>query len=60
MKDTPMKPIPFPKPVDAEEEVRQRAYELFEARGGKEGRELEDWLQAEEEIRGTRANAHAA
>jgi hypothetical protein len=60
MKDTHMKPIAFRKPVDAEEEVRQRAYELFEARGGREGRELEDWLQAEEEIRGTRADAQAA
>ncbi len=35
-----------------EEEIRQRAYELFEVRGGQEGYELEDWLRAEEEILG--------
>jgi len=60
MKDTRMKPIGFPKLVDAEEEIRQRAFELFEARGSEEGHELEDWLQAEEEIRSGRANAQAA
>lgn len=60
MKDTRMKPIDFPKPVDAEEEIRQRAFELFEARGSEEGRELEDWLQAEQEIRSGKADAQAA
>lgn len=43
-----------------EEEIRRRAYELFEARGGVEGHELDDWLRAEEEIRGTKTNAVAA
>ena len=43
-----------------EEEIRKRAYELFEARGGAEGHELEDWLRAEEEIRGSKTNAVAA
>ena len=43
-----------------EEEIRQRAYALFEARGGQEGYELEDWLRAEEEITGDRADAIAA
>jgi hypothetical protein len=31
--------------------IRQRAYELFERRGGEPGHELEDWLQAEHELR---------
>ncbi len=43
-----------------EEEIRRRAYELFEARGGEDGHELEDWLRAEEEIRGSKTNAVAA
>jgi hypothetical protein len=43
-----------------EDEIRRRAYELFEARGGEEGQELEDWLGAEEEIRGSKTNAVAA
>ena len=43
-----------------EEEIRRRAYELFEARGGDDGHELEDWLRAEEEIKGRNINAVAA
>ncbi len=34
-----------------EEQIRRRAYELYEARGRKSGNELKDWLQAEAEIR---------
>jgi len=33
------------------ERIAQRAYELYEQRGGQAGSELEDWLQAEREIR---------
>ena len=32
------------------EKIRQRAYELYEARGGEEGHDFDDWLQAEPEI----------
>ncbi len=35
---------------ELQEQIRQRAYELYEARGGEEGHDLEDWLRAEEEI----------
>jgi hypothetical protein len=31
--------------------IRDRAYELYEARGAKPGRDLDDWLQAEHELR---------
>lgn len=31
--------------------VRRRAYELFEARGREPGHELDDWLQAEREVK---------
>ena len=34
-----------------EDKIRQRAYELYEARGRRRGEELKDWLQAEAEIR---------
>ncbi len=37
---------------DLEERVRQRAYELFEERGGQHGYAEEDWLRAEAEILG--------
>lgn len=33
------------------EEVARRAYELFEARGGAEGGELDDWLEAERQLK---------
>jgi len=32
------------------EAIALRAYELFLARGGQHGRDLEDWLQAEREL----------
>jgi hypothetical protein len=33
-----------------EERVRRRAYELYVQRGNESGSELDDWLQAEEEM----------
>jgi hypothetical protein len=38
-----------------EQQIQQRAYELYEQRGGTEGHGLDDWLQAEREIKGTQA-----
>jgi hypothetical protein len=35
---------------DLQEQIRCRAYELFEQRGRIEGHELHDWLQAESEV----------
>ena len=32
-------------------QVEQRAYEIYLARGGEHGHALEDWLQAERELR---------
>ena len=32
------------------DELARRAYQLYQARGGEPGHELEDWLQAEREI----------
>lgn len=34
-----------------QEAVRQRAYEIYCSRNGSPGSELEDWLQAERELR---------
>jgi hypothetical protein len=31
--------------------IRKRAYQIFEARGCETGRELEDWLLAEREVK---------
>jgi len=45
---------------NAEERIRQRAYELYEARGRQDGHELDDWQQAEKEIMGVRRKSIAA
>lgn len=33
------------------ERIRQRAFELYVARGQEDGHDFEDWLQAEAEVR---------
>ena len=47
-------------PQELEERIRQRAYELYEARGRGDGQDLEDWLRAEEEITQKKARPIAA
>jgi hypothetical protein len=37
--------------LPVEERIRERAYDLYVQHGGQSGSELEDWLQAETEIR---------
>ena len=52
-------PMPAPAPAkeskvatsSLEERVRRRAYELYILRGNQSGSEIDDWLQAEEEVR---------
>jgi hypothetical protein len=39
------------KALSLEERIRQRAYELYLRRGNRPGSEIDDWLQAEEQIR---------
>ena len=46
--------------TNIEERIRCRAYELYEARGGEHGRDLEDWFRAEGEIKGKSAKAASA
>ena len=36
---------------DRQSEIAQRAYDLYLTRGASEGHDLDDWLQAEREIR---------
>ena len=43
--------------IPIEQQIRQHAYELYEQRGRTDGHELDDWLQAECEIKGTQAKA---
>ncbi len=39
------------QPEPSDEEIRQRAYEIYLAKGDAPGNEVEDWLQAERELR---------
>jgi hypothetical protein len=38
----------------ADEEIQRLAYHIYLSRGGQEGHELEDWLQAERELKSKR------
>lgn len=38
------------RPAGLEEEIRRRAYEIWEDRGRREGKALEDWCRAEAEM----------
>jgi hypothetical protein len=38
-------------PIDVTPQIAKRAYELYEKRGRQDGRAIEDWKQAEQEIR---------
>jgi len=46
--------------IPIEQQIQQRAYELYEQRGRTDGYDLDDWLQAEREIKGTQAKAATA
>jgi hypothetical protein len=37
-----------------DEAIARRAHELFQARGGLHGRDLDDWLEAERQIGGVK------
>lgn len=43
-------PSPVPNPADARELIAKRAYELYVEGGCRDGREVEDWLEAEREV----------
>jgi hypothetical protein len=48
MKSEPRKNL---VPINLEDEIRRRAYEIYEQRGTSAGSESEDWLMAEREVR---------
>jgi Protein of unknown function (DUF2934) len=43
--------------AEIEKEIRQRAYELYQERGGAEGNPTDDWLQAKKEVLSHKAKA---
>jgi len=58
-----MNPAKRPEPArsidldELEEQIRRRAYEIYEARGREDGHDREHWLQAEGEILGAQKAA---
>ena len=46
--------------VPSEDEVRTRAYELYEERRREDGHAMDDWLRAEAEITRNKARLHVA
>ena len=40
-----------------QEDISRRAYERFQERGGEHGRDQEDWLEAEREVRDRRGDS---
>jgi len=46
--------------VELEDRIRNRAYQIYEARGSEEGHALEDWLEAKAEVLGVVKSPAAA
>ena len=44
---------------EAKDRIARRAYEIYVQRGGENGKDVEDWLRAEQEISGKSADAPA-
>ena len=52
MTQSSSKPVSSVFNGDFEEQVRRRAYEIYESQGRPHGRDQEHWQQAEAEVRG--------
>jgi hypothetical protein len=63
-KNHPIQRISGPVPTDAhpnlKEEIRHLAFELYVERGRTDGHDVDDWLHAEAEVKGTAVKATAA
>jgi len=49
-RQTPAEKRAKSSPQPTREDIERRAYEIYLERGGVEGYEMEDWLQAEQEL----------
>lgn len=47
---TEVKRFSSPIPINLEEEIRRRAYELYQQRGCTPGQDHSDWVEAEREV----------
>ncbi len=60
MPTLPTETLATESPIDIREQVRRRAFELYEQRGREDGHDIDDWLQAESELILPRTKAVAA
>ena len=54
--DRPTSGDPIPN-EDLQNQIRTTAYLLYEARGSGDGHDLDDWLEAEQQVLGSQAKA---
>ena len=57
---TQFRNVPIHAHPNLEEEIRRRAFELYEERGREHGQDIEDWVRAEAEVIGTAVPSRAA
>jgi len=55
--NSPIPLRPNVKDAEIEEQIRKRAYELYQKRGGVDGNATDDWRQAKEEVLSSKAKA---
>jgi hypothetical protein len=62
MREPGKKPITsaLVQPEILEDQIRARAYELYEERGKEDGNHVEDWLRAEAELTSSKLRSAAA
>ncbi|HTZ95619.1 MAG TPA: DUF2934 domain-containing protein [Terriglobales bacterium] len=53
-------PLSNPASIELEDQIRHRAYELYEERGRTPGFEREDWIRAEHEVLARRTRSQSA
>jgi hypothetical protein len=54
-KNKPQSALETGQPEPIEQRIRRRAYENYLTRGDSPGSDLDDWLRAEQEIRGKKS-----
>jgi hypothetical protein len=57
---TQFRNVPIHAHPNPGEEIRRRAFELYEERGREHGQDIDDWVRAEAEVTGSAVEARAA
>jgi Protein of unknown function (DUF2934) len=57
---TQLRNVPIDAHPNLEEEIRRRAFEMYEERGRQDGHDIEDWVRAEAEVISAAVRTRAA